>query len=141
MVILELGDVLGDNLVASKLYTILLAVNRTYLPERLCYALAIIADVSAKKVYVQCGTGGKPLVGVHQRTAFQVEVLTITCLGNTIQQTLLKVSGQDGLIEYFLLLGYIEQPCPDGFAIVFNLTHSFSAIYCSRILLTLSLSA
>ena len=97
--------------------------------------------MSAKKVYVQCGTGGKPLVGVHQRTAFQVEVITITCLGNTIQQTLLKVSGQDGLIEHFLLLGYIEQPCPDGFSIVFDFTHSFSAIYCSRILLTLSLSA
>ena len=97
--------------------------------------------MSAKKVYVQCGTGGKSLVGVHQRTAFQVEVITITCLGNTVQQTLLKVSGQDGLIEHFLLLGYIEQPCPDGFSIVFDFTHSFSAIYCSRILLTLSLSA
>ena len=47
MIILELGDVLGDNLVASKLYAILLAVNRTYLSERLGYALAIIADVCA----------------------------------------------------------------------------------------------
>ena len=54
---------------------------------------------------------------------------------------LLKVSGQNGLIEHFLLLGYIEQPCPDGFSIVYDFTHSFSAIYCSRILLTLSLSA
>lgn len=55
MIILELGDVLGDNLVAIILYTILLAIDRTYLVERLGYALAIIADVSAKKVYVQCG--------------------------------------------------------------------------------------
>ena len=78
--ILELGDVLGCNLVAIKLHAILLAINRTYLAERLGYALAIIADVCSKKVYVQCGTSGKPLVGIHQRTAFQVEVLTITCL-------------------------------------------------------------
>lgn len=69
MIILEPGDVLGDNLVAIKLHAILLAINLTYLAERLCYALAIIADVSAKKVYVQCGTGGKPLVGVHHISA------------------------------------------------------------------------
>ena len=110
MVILELGDALGDNLVATELYAILLAINSTYLAERLGYALTIIADMCAKKVYVQCGAGGKPLVGIHQRTAFQVEVLTITCLGNTVEQTLLKVSGQYGLIEHFLLLGHIEQP-------------------------------
>ena len=141
MVILELGDVLGDNLVATELYAILLAINSTYLAERLGYALTIIADMCAKKVYVQCGAGGKPLVGIHQRTAFQVEVLTIMCLGYAIQQTLLKVSGQDGLIEHFLLLGHIEQSCPDRFSVVFDFTHSFSAIYCSRILFTLSLSA
>ena len=29
------------------------------------------------------------------------------CLGYAVQQTLLKVSGQYGLIEHFLLLGYI----------------------------------
>ena len=141
MVILELGDVLGDNLVASELHAILLTINRTYLPKHLGYALAFIADVCAKKVNIQCGTGGKPLIGIHQRTAFQVEVLTITGLGNTVQQTLLKVSGQDSLIKHFLLLGNIKQPCPDGFSIVLYLTHSCSAIYCSRILLTLSLSA
>ena len=49
-----------------------------------------------------------PLVGVHKCTAFKVKVLTITCLGNTVEQTLLKVSGQYGLIEHFLLFGYIE---------------------------------
>ena len=141
MVILELGDVPGNNLVASKLHTILLANNPTYLSERLGYALSIIADVCAKKVYVQSGTGCKPLVGIHQRTAFQVEVLTITGPGNTVEQTFLKVSGQDGLIEHFLLLGHIEQPCLDGLSIVLYLAHSFSAIYCSRMLLTLSLSA
>ena len=52
MIILELGDVLGGNLVAIILYTILLVINRTYLAERLNYAITIIADVSAKKVYV-----------------------------------------------------------------------------------------
>lgn len=141
MIVLKFSDVLGDNLVASKLYTILLTFNRTYLPERLSYALAIIADVSAKKVCVQCGAGGKPLVGIHQRTAFQVEILTITGLGNTVEQTLLKEFGQDGLIEHILLLCHIELPCPDGFSLFFDFNHSFSAIYYSRILLTLSLSA
>ena len=141
MVILELGDVLGDNLVATELYAILLAINSTYLAERLGYALTIIADMCAKKVYVQCGTGDKSLVGIHQCTTFQVEIITIMGLGNTIQQTFLKVSSQNCLIEHFLLLSHIEQPCPDGFTIVLYLTHSFSAIYCSRILLTLSLSA
>lgn len=55
MIILELGDVLGFNLVASKLYTILFAINRTYFTECFDYAFAIIADVSAKKVYVNVG--------------------------------------------------------------------------------------
>ena len=84
MVILELGDVPGNNLVASKLHTILLANNPTYLSERLGYALSIIADVCAKKVNVQCGAGGKHLVGIHQCAAFQVEVFTIMCLRNTV---------------------------------------------------------
>ena len=65
----------------------------------------------------------------------------ITVSGNAVQQTLLKVSGQDSLIEHFLLLGHVKQPCSDGFSKVLCLAHSFSAIYCSRILLTLSLSA
>ena len=40
MIILELGDVLGFNLVASKLYTILFAINRTYFTECFDYAFA-----------------------------------------------------------------------------------------------------
>ena len=53
----------------------------------------------------------------------------------------LKISGQNGLVEHILLLGYIEQLCPDGLSRIFDFTHSFIAIYCSRIRLTLSLSA
>ena len=49
MVILELGDVLGDNLVATELYAILLAINSTYLAECFGYALTIIADMWPRK--------------------------------------------------------------------------------------------
>ena len=69
----------------------------------------LITDVVTQEVNIQRGTSRKLLVGIHQRTAFQVEVTAIFCLRHSVKQSLLKVSCENGLIKHILLLGNVQQ--------------------------------
>ena len=51
-----------------------------YFTERLGDAFAIIADMRAKKINIQCRTCSKAFVCIHQCSTFQVEVLTVMSL-------------------------------------------------------------
>jgi len=80
VVVFELGDVLCCNLVGSKPYSVFLTLYSAYFTERLGDAFAIIADMRAKKINIQCRTCSKAFVCIHQCSTFQVEVLTVMSL-------------------------------------------------------------
>ena len=58
---------------------------------------------------------------IHQGTSFEKEVVAIACLRESIENTLLKISRQNRLVEDTFFLGYIQQLAPDGLPVVFRL--------------------
>lgn len=125
MVILLLGDILGRDVFYIKYHSVFRTVNGTNLLKGTDDMAAVVVDARSEEINVQGRTGCKLLMRIHQGTSLEKEVFARACLRESIENTFLKISGQNRLVEYALLLGYIQQLASDRLSVVLRLlTHS-----------------
>ena len=143
MIVFEFGNILCRDIVSVECNTILFVWHGTNLLKSSNYSCPLITDVITQEVNIQRGTSHKLLVGIHQRTTFQIEVTAIFCLRHSVKQSLLKVSCENGLIKHILFLGNVQQFAADRLAVIHYvvLAHSFTCRYRSRMVPTRSFRA
>ena len=92
---------------------------------------------------MQVCSGGQERKTVHQSPSFEIEILAVSSLRDSVYQPFLKVSGQNSLIVYIFVLCNIEQFAPDGFSLIlYNvLAHSMTSRYFSSVADTLRILA